>query len=39
LLDAQTWNEAMSAVIAETRTVTAAMKAEAEPKPGSKKKR
>jgi hypothetical protein len=39
LLDAQAWNEAMSAIIAETRNVTAAMKAEAEPKPGSKKKR
>ncbi len=29
LLDAQTWNEALSAIIAETRTVIADMRAEA----------
>ena len=38
LLDAQTWNEALSAIIAETRSVAADMKAEAA-KAGPKKKR
>ena len=38
LLDAQTWNEALSAIIAG-REASRPDKAEAEPKPGSKKKR
>jgi hypothetical protein len=38
LLDAQAWNEALSAIIAETRRVIADMKAEAA-KSGAKKKR
>jgi len=38
LLDAQTWNEALSAIIAETRSVAADMKAEAA-KARPKKKR
>jgi hypothetical protein len=38
LLDAQTWNSAMSAIIAETRSVVADMKAEAT-KGEAKKKR
>ena len=38
LLDAQTWNEALSAIIAETRSVAADMKAEAA-KGEAKKKR
>ena len=42
LLDAQAWNEALSAIIAETRTVIADMRAEAakgEAKKGEAKKK